>query len=168
MQILLWKWYKKRYACRIMDSMDMLPVTADYEAISDRMRQVAAARYMEMIEGLRPYVSEALSDPAGIHDIEPGRIQAYASLIKLQVTLIKELGLLYRVQDRPAAEIEIGVPQEQVDRLLEEAQAREDKAVAAAAEAAAAAVRLELSSREAVDLGVARERVAAGLRALGR
>lgn len=147
--------------------MDMLPVTADYDDISERMRQVAAARYMEMIEGLRPYVSEALSDPAGIHDTEPGRIQAYTSLIKLQATLIKELGLLYRVQDRPAAEIEYGVPQEEVDALLQAAQEREDKAVAAAADAAAAAVRLELSHRESVDLGVARERVAAGLRALG-
>ena len=148
--------------------MDMLPVTADYDDISERMRQVAAARYMEMIEGLRPHVAEALSDPAGIHDTEPGRLQAYAALVKLQATLIKELGLLYRVQDRPAQEIELGVPHEEVQRLLDEAQAREDKAVAAAAEAAAAATRAALEHREGVDLAVARERVARGLRALGR
>lgn len=145
----------------------MLPVTADYNDISDRMRQVAAARYMEMIEGLRPYVAEALCDPAGIHDTEPGRLQAYAALVKLQATLIKELGLLYRVQDRPVQELELGVPQEEVDRLLEAAQAREDAAVAAAADAAAAATRAALEHRDVVDLGVARERVARGLRALG-
>ena len=88
--------------------------------------------------------------------------------MKLQATLIKELGLLYRVQDRPAQEIELGVPHEEVARLLDEAQAREDKAVAAAAEAAAAATREALEHRESVDLAVARERVARGLRALGR
>jgi len=147
--------------------MDLLPVTADYDAISERMRQVAAARYMEMIEGLRPHVSEALSDPAGIHDTEPGRIQAYVSLVKLQATLIKELGLLYRVQDRPLVEQEAGMPLDEVARLLDEAQAREDAAVAAAADAAAAATRAALEHRESVDLGVARERVARGLRALG-
>ena len=145
----------------------MLPVTADYNDISDRMRQVAAARYMEMIEGLRPYVSEALGDPAGIHDVEPGRLQAYASLIKLQAVLIKELGLLYRVQDRPVQELELGVPQEEVDALLAAAQEREDRAVAAAAAAAAEATRLALEQRESVDLSVARERVARRLRALG-
>ena len=145
----------------------MLPVTAGYDDISDRMRQVAAARYMEMIEGLRPYVSEALGDPAGIHDTEPGRLQAYAALVKLQATLIKELGLLYRVQDRPVAEVELGVPQEEVDRLLAEAADREDRAVAAAAAAAAEATRLALEQKDVVDLGVARERVARGLRALG-
>jgi hypothetical protein len=147
--------------------MDLLPVTADYDDISERMRQVAAARYMEMIEGLRPHVAEALSDPAGIHDTEPGRLQAYAALVKLQATLIKELGLLYRVQDRPVADVEPGMPLDEVSRLLDEAQAREDAAVAVAADAAAAATRQALLQRESLDLGVARERVASGLRALG-
>lgn len=145
----------------------MLPVTADYEAISERMRQVAAARYMEMIEGLRPHVAEALSDPAGIHDTEPGRLQAYVALVKLQASLISELGRLYRVQDRPPVEVELGVPQEEVDRLLDEAQEREDRAVAVAAEAAAAAVRQELAVRERADLVAARDRVSRGLRQLG-
>ncbi len=148
--------------------MDLLPVTADYDLISDRMRQMAATRYMEMIEGLRPHVAEALSDPAGIHDIEPGRLQAYAALIKLQTSLIKELGLLYRVQDRPPVEQEPGMPLDEVQRLLDEAQEREDLAVAAAADAAAAATRLALEQREVVDLAVARDRVARGLKALGR
>jgi len=150
--------------------MDLLPVTADYDQISERMRQVAASTYMELIEGLRPYVSEALSDPAGIHDTEPGRLLAYTGLVKLQATLIKELGLLYRVQDRPREDVEQeeSMPVSEVQLLLDEAQRREDKAVAAAAELAEAATRAELGQREVVDLAVARDRVARGLKALGR
>jgi hypothetical protein len=150
--------------------MDLLPVTADYDQISERMRQVAASTYMELIEGLRPYVSEALSDPAGIHDTEPGRLLAYTGLVKLQATLIKELGLLYRVQDRPREDVEQeeSMPVSEVQLLLDEAQRREDKAVAAAAELAEAATRAELGQREVVDLVVARDRVARGLKALGR
>lgn len=149
--------------------MDLIPVTAEYDLISERMRQMAATRYMEIIEGLRPHVSEALSDPGGIHDTEPGRLLAYAALIKLQVSLVKELGLLYRVQDRPREdEQEPMVPLAEMERELELAQAREDAAVAAAADAAAAATRLALEQREVVDLAVARDRVARGLKALGR
>lgn len=150
--------------------MDLLPVTADYDAVSERMRQVAAATYMEMIEGLRPYVSEALSDPAGIHDTEPGRLQAYAALVKLQMSMIKELGLLYRVQDRPKVDEE---PEEMISLVEHEeqlrlAQEREDRAVAAAAETATAAALAAVAHREVLDLGVARDRVARGLKALGR
>lgn len=147
--------------------MDLLPVTAEYDLISERMRQMAATRYMEMIEGLRPHVAEALSDPAGIHDIEPGRLQAYAALVKLQTTLIKELGLLYRVQDRPVVEREDMISLDEHEEALRLAQEREDRAVAAAADAAAAATRLALEQREVVDLAVARDRVARGLKALG-
>lgn len=152
-----------------MAGMDLLPVTSDYDQISERMRQFAATRYMEMIEGLRPHVSEALSDPAGIHDTEPGRLQAYAALVKLQATLMKELGLLYRVQDRPR--VDEGEPMISVaehEDALRLAQEREDAAVAAAADAAARAAVLALEQKEVIDLGVARERVARGLRALGR
>jgi hypothetical protein len=150
--------------------MDLLPVTADYDQISERMRQVAASTYMELIEGMRPHVREALSDPAGIHDTEPGRLQAYTAMVKLQATLIKELGLLYRVQDRPRVEEEAeeSMPVSQVALLLEEAQRREDQAVADAAAAAEVRTRLELEQREVIDLAVARDRVARGLKALGR
>lgn len=147
--------------------MDLLPVTADYDHISDRMRQLAATRYMELIESLREHVSIALSDPAGINDIEPGRLQAHVSLVKLYTSLVKELGLLYRVQDRPVVEQEEMVPAVQVQRLLDEAQAREDKAVAVAAELATAAALAAVAAREVIDLDAARLRVAAGLRALG-
>ena len=150
--------------------MDLLPVTADYDLISERMRQSAAATYMEMIEGLRPYVAQALSDPAGIHDTEPGRIQAYTALVKLQATLVKELGLLYRVQDRPRVEEEAeeSMPLHEVALLLDEAQRREDAAVAAAAAEAEARTQAALEQREVIDLAVARDRVARGLKALGR
>lgn len=149
--------------------MDLLPVTSDYDQISERMRQFAATRYMEMIEGLRPHVSEALSDPAGIHDTEPGRLQAYAALVKLQATLMKELGLLYRVQDRPVQEQgEDMISLAEHEELLRLAQEREDRAVAAAAELATAAALAAVAHREVVDLDAARDRVARGLRALGR
>lgn len=151
--------------------MDLLPVTAEYDAISERMRQFAATRYMEMIEGLRPHVAEALSDPAGIHDTEPGRLQAYAALVKLQATLMKELGLLYRVQDRPKVEEEDTEPMITLvehEEALRLAQEREDRAVAAAAELATQAALAAVAHREVLDLGVARDRVARGLRALGR
>jgi hypothetical protein len=150
--------------------MDLLPVTADYDHISERMRQVAASTYMELIEGLRPYVSEALSDPAGIHDTEPGRLLAYTGLVKLQATLIKELGLLYRVQDRPREDVELeeSMPLREVQLLLDEAQRREDSAVAAAAAEAQARTQAALEQKDVVDLAVARDRVARGLKALGR
>jgi len=150
--------------------MDLLPVTADYDQISERMRQVAASTYMELIEGLRPYVAEALSDPAGIHDTEPGRLSAYTAMVKLQATLIKELGLLYRVQDRPRedTEAEESMPLREVQLLLDEAERQREAAVAAAAELAEARTRAELVQREVIDLAVARDRVARGLKALGR
>lgn len=149
--------------------MDLLPVTSDYDQISERMRQFAAARYMEIIESLREHVSQALGDPGGIHDIEPGRLLAHVALVKLHTNLIKELGLLYRVQDRPRAEedAEEMVPVSELEWQLRLAQEREDRAVAAAAEAAAAATRAALEQKDVIDLAVARDRVARGLKALG-
>lgn len=149
--------------------MDLLPVTADYDAISERMRQVAAGTYMEMIEGLRPFVAQALSDPAGIHDTEPGRLQAYAALVKLQASMVKELGLLYRVQDRPQQEeTEEMVSLVEHEEALRLAQEREDRAVAAAAELATAAALAAVEHGKVLDLEKARDRVAKGLKALGR
>lgn len=150
--------------------MDLLPVTADYDTISDKMREFAAARYMELISNLSNHVNEALSDPAGIHDTEPGRIQAYTALVKLQTTLIKELGALYRVTDRPRVEEdpEPMITVEEHEEALRLAQEREDRAVAAAAETATAAALAAVAHREVLDLDAARDRVARGLRALGR
>lgn len=150
-----------------VSGMDLLPVTSDYEQISERMRQFAAARYMELIDSLREHVSQALGDPGGIHDIEPGRLLAHMSVVKLYTNMIKELGLLYRVQDRPLTEeAEETLPMIEVQRLLDEAQRREDAAVAAAADAAVAATRAALEQKDVIDLAVARDRVARGLKAL--
>ena len=150
--------------------MDLLPVAAEYDEISERMRTFAAQRYMEIISQLSNYVNEALSDPAGIHDTEPGRIQANTGLIKLQVTLIKELGALYRVQDRPRVdeEPEPMITVEEHEEALRLAQEREDRAVAAAAELATQAALAAVAHREVLDLDAARDRVARGLKALGR
>lgn len=148
--------------------MDLLPVTAEYDQISERMRQFAAAQYMEIINSLSDHVREVLSDPGGIHDIEPGRLQANMTVIKLHASLLKELGLLYRVQDRPREdEQEPVMPVTEVQELLDAAQARQDAAVAAAAAAAELRALESVQRREVLDLGVARERVARGLRALG-
>lgn len=149
--------------------MDLLPVTADYDAISERMRQFAASQYMDMIKNLGGYVAEALGDPAAIHDMEPGRLQAHIAVVKLHATLVKELGLLYRVQDRPKLEeAEETVSLAEHEEQLRLAQEREDRAVAAAAETATAAALAAVAHRDVLDLDAARERVAKGLRALGR
>jgi hypothetical protein len=149
--------------------MDLLPVTAEYDQISERMRQFAAAQYMEIINSLSDHVREVLSDPGGIHDIEPGRLQANMAVVKLHTTLIKELGLLYRVQDRPREdEQEPMLPVSEVEELLAAAQAREDAAVAAAAVEAERRALESVARKDVLDLDVARERVARQLRVLGR
>lgn len=149
--------------------MDLIPVTADYEQISERMRQFAAAQYMDIINSLSNHVNEVLSDPGGIHDIEPGRLQANMTVVKLHTNLIKELGLLYRVQDRPRMDdAEPMISVEEHEEALRLAQEREDRAVAAAAETATQAALAAVAHREVLDLDVARDRVARGLRALGR
>lgn len=149
--------------------MDLLPVTAEYDQISERMRQYAASQYMELIKHLGDHVAEVLADPGGIHDMEPGRLQANMTVVKLHAAMIKELGLLYRVQDRPREdEQEPMLPVAEVQRLLDEAQARQDAAVAAAAVEAQRLALESVQQREVLDLGVARERVARQLRVLGR
>lgn len=148
--------------------MELLPVTADYDQVSERIRQFAATRLMEMLEALRPFVAEALTDPAGIHDIEPGRLAAFAALIKLQSSMIKELGLLYRVQDRPREDGEETVPLTKVQQMLAEAEVRMAAAVAAAAAEARVAAELAAARSERLSLEAARASVAAKLAGLGQ
>jgi hypothetical protein len=146
--------------------MDLIPAAAPYDDISDRMRQFAAARYMELITSLQDHVREALSDPAGIHDTEPARVQANVAVVKLHASLIKELGLLYRVQDRPVQEQEASMPLDEVARLLDEAQARQDAAVALAAAEAEARTLVAAKRRELLELEQARAAVLRGLDSL--
>lgn len=145
--------------------MELIAVTAEYDDISDRMRQFAAQRLMELIESLRPAVAEAVADQ--LADVDSSRIQAHVALIKLYNSLIKELGLLYRVQDRPREQGEETMTISAVHQLLQEQEARTAEAVAAAAAAALEQGRLEARTAEVLSLQEARERVQRGLLALG-
>lgn len=146
--------------------MELLPVTAEYDAISVRMRQFAAQRLMEIIESMRPVVQDLFVDP--LEDLEPGRIQAHVALLKLHTSLIKELGALYRVQERPREDKEETLPLAKVQELLDAAQVRMEEAVAAAAAAALEQGRLEAVQRQELSLQAARARVADQLAVLKR
>lgn len=149
--------------------MDLLPVNQDYDAISDNVRDFSAKRLYELIEGMRPFISEALSDPGGLFDTEPGRIQAHTAMIKLQVGMIKELGALYRVTYRPEPpETEPSIPASKVEALLAEAAVRMQEAVEAAAVEAAEQVRIQERRREQLSLEAAKQRVTSALGALKR
>jgi hypothetical protein len=147
--------------------MELIPVTAEYDHLSEQMRRFTATRLMETIEAIRPYVAAALSDPDAIHDAEPGRIQAHVALIKLQQSMLRDIGLLYRVQDRPREDKEEVLPVAKVQELLAEAEVRMQEAVAAAALAAAAEAEVRVQQRQQLSLEAARESVVAKLRLLG-
>lgn len=150
--------------------MDMVHVPQDYDQVSENVRIFSAQRFTELIQQLQPHVAEALADPQGLHDLEPGRILAHVALTKLQVTLIKELGALYRVQQEPRREDEAAIPAAKVEQMLLTAQLEAEARIAAAVEQAAAdaraAVVAELSQREQLSLEQARTRVAASLERL--
>lgn len=146
--------------------MELVPVT-DYNEVSARMREYAAGRYMELLEALRPHVAAILADPEGmVHEQEPARTMAQVQLLKFHQSLVKDLGALYRVTDRPEVQredvVSVAEHEEALERqaqLLElEARERED----AAAAAAVAAVQL----RERLSLEEARGRLVAGVAAL--
>lgn len=139
--------------------MQLLPVTQDYDKVSEQVRTFSATALSEMIAGLRPYVAEALSDPGGVHDIEPSRLVAYTQLLKLQSSLIKDLGLLYRVQDRPMPDGEEQIPASAVARILEEQAAAHAAVLAAEVAAAEARVREELASTQRLSLEAAKAQV---------
>lgn len=152
-----------------MGYMELLPVNKDYDTISDNVREFSAKRLYELIEGMRPFVAEALSDPGGLFDTEPGRIQAHAALIKLQVGMIKELGALYRVTYRPEpAEVEPMIPASKVEALMQEAAVRMEEAVAAAALEAELRAREDERRREQLSLEAAKQRVTTALAGLKR
>lgn len=145
--------------------MELVPV-ADYDTISDKMRTLAAHRLMEMIEALRPQIEDISREP--LLELEPGRVQAYVAVLKHYAAMIKELGLLYRVQDRPHQERQDVMPLEQVTRLLEEQEARTDEAVAAALEQGRRLGELEARTREHLSLQDAAARLRVSLGALQR
>lgn len=135
------------------ETMEQLPVTADYDQVSVRMREYAAGRYMELIEAMRPAVASILADPEGmVHELEPGRILAQVQLLKFHSSLMKDLGALYRVHDRPQEQREDVVTLAEHEAALQraaelaelEAQEREDAAAAAAVAAVEQGRRLSL------------------------
>lgn len=155
-----------RYACRSIVSMDDLVPILDHEAATQRARQFAATRLLEMIESLRPYVDQVLGDPASVHDLEPGRIQAHTALIKLQATLIKELGDLYQVRMPPKIKTEDVLPAAKVQEMLEQQRLELEQAAVLAREALAAELRAEFEARQQLSLEAARSRVVEGLEEL--
>ena len=139
--------------------MELQAVSQDYGRLTEQVRSFSATRLHEMIEGLRPYVAEALSDPGGIHELEPSRLVAYTQLLKLQASLVKDLGMLYRVHDRPDNEDDDSIPAVTVALMLEEAAMRHAAELAEATQAAETRVREELAASERRTLEYARAQV---------
>lgn len=146
--------------------MELLPVARDYEELSGKTRQFAAQRLLEMIEGLRPHIAEVLTESP--LELEPARIQANVALLKLHSSMIKELGLLYRVQDRPPTQREDVMPVAAVHKLLEEQEARMELLVAAEVEAAELRGRMEAARQVELSTVAARDRLRGALGQLGR
>lgn len=158
------------YLDYMIDNGNVVHVPQDYDQVSDNVRIFSAQRLTELIRTVQPHVAEALSDPQGLHDLEPGRILAHVALTKLQITLIKELGALYRVTAEPRKDEEQSIPAVKVEAMLQQAQDAAEARIAAAVEAAAVEARRqvlqELSLREQLSLEAARTRVAASLQRL--
>lgn len=148
--------------------MELLPVSSEYDKVSDTVRTFSARQLMEMIAGLKPFVAEALSDPGGIHDVEPSRLVAYTQLLKLQSSLIKDLGLLYRVQDRPQTDEEERIPASTVARILAEAEAAHQQQLEQLARDVETRTRLDVETRQQLSLEEAREQVLGAVAALRR
>ena len=139
--------------------MELLPVTQDYDQVSEHVRTFSANALYEMIAGLRPYVAEALGDPGGIHDTEPSRLVAYTQLLKLQSSLIKDLGALYRVGDRPMPQGEESIPASTVARILEEQAALHAQELEQTIRDVETRTRLDVETRQQLSLEAAREQV---------
>ena len=146
--------------------MELLPVTEDYDHISTQIRAFSARELARILEALRPYVDEALSDPGGLHDLEPSRLVAYTQLLKLHTSMIKDLGALYRVADRPVADDEEKVPASTVAALLAAQEAEFEVRMEAARLEAAAQARADVETARRLSLEAARREVAGSLRRL--
>lgn len=141
-----------------MDLDANLPVTSDYDARTEQLRLYSAQRYMELIEGIRPHVAEILGDPAAVHDAEPARIQAHASLLRFYAGLVTSLGALYRVSERPR-DPEPVVPMVSVEEMqarLDAAAVEHELQAARMVEAAVAAALSASAAREQLSLEAAR------------
>lgn len=149
-------------------SMELLPVTQDYDRISAQIRSHAARELAAMLETLRPYIDEAFGDPGGVHDLEPSRLVAYTQLLKLHTSLLKDLGALYRVTDRPAADGEDKIPASAVAAMVEQMQREHEQALEQARIEAAAAAREQVTLTHMLSLQAAREQVLGSLERINR
>lgn len=146
----------------------LLPVADDHDRVSAQVRRFTAQRFTELLNSLSPIVEQMLEDPAGIHDLEPGRIAAYTATIKLYSAVLKDLGALYQVTARPHEAEDPGlVPLEVVEKMLAREREQHALELELAVRAAEERVRMEAAVRERVSLEVARERVTGALRELG-
>lgn len=110
-----------------------------YEQIQDALRPELAARMTRLWKAVEPYVDGTFGEVDPRHAV-------------VAVQLIKELGRLYRVYDRPPVVVE-GYTEEQV-------QQRVDEAVAAAVTQA----RLEWEQQRQVEAAEARKMILGSLR----
>jgi hypothetical protein len=145
--------------------MDLLPVSDDYDQLTDTVRKFSAQRLMEMIEALRPFIAEILQDPEGVHDLEANRILAYTSLLKLHTSLIKDLGHLYRAHMPPPRQDD-AIPAELVTRMLEDAAQRHQAELETAIAQAEARTRAALEQAAQHSLQAARDQVRTQIAAL--
>jgi len=146
--------------------MELLPTSENYDAVTQQVRRFSSQRLLEMIEAMRPFVSEVLQDPEGVHDLDASRVVAYTGLLKLQASLIKDLGALYRVNERPAPEGEETLPASTVARMLEEAAQRHQIELQAAVAEAEARTREAVAVERQLSLAAAQEQVLGSLERL--
>ena len=146
--------------------MELLPTSDDYDKVTHQVRRFSTQRLLEMIEALRPFVSEVLQDPEGVHDLEASRVVAYTGLLKLQASLIKDLGALYRVGEKPAPEGEETLPASTVARMLQDAAELHEQQLQEAVAAAEVRTREAVATERQLSLQAAQSQVLGSLERL--
>lgn len=126
----------------------------DYDKISSEVRRYCAQKYVALEATLVSYVNGDMGD------IQPGHVAAY-------VTLIKELGRLYRTQATPR-DPEAMIPAAKVAALIEAQEAKTQAAVEAAVAETEVRIMRELQARAAGDVELARSQVLARLEGIKR
>lgn len=117
----------------------------DYDRVSEQVRQYCAQKYMLLEQALQPYINGDMGD------IQPGHATAY-------ITLLKELGRLYRAQAVPR-DPEAMIPASKVQQLLDAAAQRQEQAVAEAVAEAEARIMRQLAAQSAGDVQRAKVQV---------
>lgn len=124
---------------------DPISKDLDYPSLSEAVRHYSAERFYDMITKLQPFMDGLYdSDPSALAYMEPARIAAHTQIAKLQVSVVRELGSLYRVAQEPKEPEpeEPMIPAAQVPLMIE-------AAVNTAVELAVEEVRMELEAQKA-------------------